>query len=411
MRLPRQLLARRGGGVRAACVFVLVVAGLVSTEAAAAQSPSAVDGQVSVAAVDLRQAGARCDGRGNDQPALQSAIDAMAARGGGTVWIPAGTCRIVQTGTAVLTQRYGGVTIRGRSAMSQLTLDSDDPTGFRELFSVSGAGSGLVSLRLVRARDLYTVMIDIKQSTGFRLTDVVVDGRQTAAGRQEVHGLRLNADPGTFVRDVALTRVTIQKVGYGLFQDRAVTATTDGFRVVDSTFRMNSLDDLEFNSPQGTMLDVSVTGSTFSQNRATEVSSGAGFGIGLANVQRAEILDNVFDGYAFEPVHIEDRSAYVLLEGNRFRRSFTADLNYASHVFIINASHHITVTGNDFDTSANVANTHLDCVYLGAGGGVGEPSYVTITDNVFRLRPNASAVGDYGSSHVTVSGNTIIPLS
>lgn len=38
--------------------------------------------------------------------------------------------------------------------------------GFRELFSVSGAGTGLVDLRLVRVSDLYPVMIDIKQSTG-----------------------------------------------------------------------------------------------------------------------------------------------------------------------------------------------------------------------------------------------------
>lgn len=404
-------LTRRGdrlaGVVRGCCAIALALGGLVVPSYAVAAPALSVRPP---AGLELRDAGARCDGRTNDQPALQSAIDTVAARGGGTVWIPSATCRIVQTRSVVLTQLYGGVTIRGRAATSQLTLDSDDPTQFRELFSVSGDGSGLVGLRLVRARDLYTVMIDIKQSTGFRMTDVLLDGRQSASGRQEVHGLRLNADPGTAVRDVVLDGVRIQNVGYGLFQDSAVTATTDGFRVEDSTFRRNSLDDLEFNSPLGVMRNVSVTGSTFSQNRVTDASSGAGFGVGLANVQYAEIRDNSFDGYAFEPVHIEDRSAYVTVDGNGFRRSFTTDLNYASHVFVIGASQHVTVTGNDFDTSANTANTHLDCVYRGSGSGVGMPSYVAITGNLFRLRPVAEAVGDYGSSHVTVNGNTTVRL-
>lgn len=113
----------------------MLVAGLVSNESVAAQSASAVDAQGSIVAAE--PSGCRRQ-----------------------------TCRIVQTASAVFTSLYGGVTIRGRFAASQLTLDTDDPTQFRELFSVSGAGTGLVDRRLVRARDLYTVMIDIKQSTG-----------------------------------------------------------------------------------------------------------------------------------------------------------------------------------------------------------------------------------------------------
>lgn len=58
-------------------------------------------------------------------------------------------------------------------------------------------------------------------------------------------------------------------------------------------------------------------------------------------------------------------------------------------MFVVNASHDITFTGTDFAISAN---------------------YVTITGNVFRLRPTASSVGDYGSSHVTVRDNTTVPL-
>jgi threonine dehydratase len=61
------------------------------------------------------------------------------------------------------------------------------------------------------------------------------------------------------------------------------------------------------------------------------------------------------------------------------------------------------------DTSGN-GNTHLDAVYVGAGGGA-NVSNVAVNTNTFRLRPNYNGVGIYGATNVTQSGNTTVRIA
>jgi len=90
---------------------------------------------------------------------------------------------------------------------------------------------------------------------------------------------------------------------------------------------------------------------------------------------------------------------------NHFANSFKLVRNYASMVFIINDSHFVTVRHNVFDSSGNT--NEVWCVYAGAGGGVAPPSYVTITDNTFLLRPNAHVIGNYDAGHVVLERNIV----
>lgn len=354
---------------------------------------------------DLASYGAACDGTTNDQPALQQAANDMAGRGGGVVTV-SGTCRIVQTASATFTTIAGPVTIRGVTDGATLRLDTDQPGAYRQLFRVSGDDVAFEDVTLARAADIYGIMIGLNGPADLSLDNVLLDGHKNRYPGTTFHGIAIFGDSGD-VRNARMTRTTIRNTDFALFQPSNVTTATDGFTVDRSTFTGNHADDLEFNSPNARMTNITVTNSRFSDNRAADERHIAGFGVGLANVQNALIQGNTFDGYRFEPVHIEDRSADVTVHDNAFTDSFTAPLNFASHVFVVAGSHHITITGNTFDTSAN--DNRIDCVYLGSGGGAAIDS-VRVRDNTFLLRPNASAIGQYGVTNVEESGNTATPL-
>ena len=346
---------------------------------------------------DLKSYGAKCDGSSDDQPAFQRAVGDMVAKHG--VLTISGNCRIVRTDTSTTTPVTGAITIRGTNSSATLSLDTDKAGAYREMFKVSGDGVTLQNLTLKRVSNSYGVMISLNGPANFTLDGVVIDGQKNTFSGSDFHGLAIWGDSGA-LSNARILRSTIKNTDYGLFQDSGVTTTTDGFEVSGSAFSGNRLDDLEFNAPKGKMVNVKVTDSTFADNRST--GNGSGFGVGLANVQQATIQGNTFTGYKFEPVHIEDRSALVTVDGNKFTNSFTAPLNYASHVFVVSGSHDITVTGNTFDTAANT--NRIDCVYAGPGGGAAVGT-VTVTNNQFKLGANARAIGNYGAN-VKESGNT-----
>lgn len=356
-------------------------------------------------AADLRDYGAACDGTTDDRPALQAAVNDMVERGGGVVTV-SGVCRIVQIASVTYTLISGPVTVRGVTDDAALRLDTDAPGAYRQLFKVTGDDVAFEDLDLIRTADVYGIMISLHGPADLVIDGVVVDGEKNRYSRSIFHGIAIWGDAGT-LSNARILGSTIRNTDYGLFQPSEVTTTTDGFTVDRSTFTGNYMDDLEFNSPSGTMTGVTVTDSHFSANRAGDNGHTSGFGVGLANVQDVRIEGNRFDGYRYEPVHIEDRSANVIVHHNDFVDSFTAPLNFASHVFVVAGAHDITITANMFDTAAN--DNRVDCVYIGPGGGDPIRS-VTVRDNTFKLRPNAAAVGNYGASDVEVSNNRHVAL-
>ena len=381
----------------------LVLMGCGTSPAAAPASPKNEN------TVLLTAYGAVCDGQHNDQPALQSALNELSAKGGGVVVVPSATCRIVQTEAAPSTNLTGPVTIRGASNLATLSFDSDQPSVYRELFRVSGNSPSLQGARLVRAGDISGVMVNIGPSTNLSLDNVVIDGKKDVYGARVFHGISLGGGPGDVIKDVAMGNTTIQNVDYGVFQANNIRSTTDGFRVDSSTFTRNHADDLELNAPEGAITHVSVTRSRFLDNKKTADPFGSGFGVGLANVQHALIEKNTFKGYRYEPIHIEDRSAFVTIRDNSFADSFTVAVNWASHVLVIGSSHDITITNNTFDTTGNPNS--IDCVYVGAGGGPAAPDKVSVTGNTFKLRPSAEVIAVYGATNVTTSSNMTTPVT
>lgn len=376
-------------------VGALVVALLVDARPGIAPVAAAAPSAVSA----LADYGAACDGRTDDRQALVRAI-ADASATGGVVEV-SGNCRIVQTGPAIALN--GPVTLRGDSDQATLSLDSDSAGASRSLFSISGDGVTLQNLTLQRIANVSGVMLELGPLSRLAIDNVLLDGRKDSHPGGDFHGIAIGGGPGERIEDVQIRQTTIRNTDYGLLQDNSTTSITDGFIVDRSLFTENEFDDLEFNAPNGTMTGIQVTNSDFIGNLARDDKAPAGFGVGLANVQHALIQGNIFTGYRYDPVHIEDRSADVTVDGNTFSDAFTAPLDYASHVFVINGSRDITISNNVFDTSAN-ANA-VSCVYLGQGGGEAPVTGVTITGNTFHLGRTATEVGNYGATDVRIEDN------
>lgn len=364
---------------------------------AAGGSPPA--GLAAPPVADLRRHGAACDGRADDRGALVRAIVAAKRRGDGVVTV-SGICRI-SLGPPITLE--GPITVRGATRGATLALGGDGPGEFAGLFTVTGRGVRIADLRMRREAATSGVMVILVAASAVRLDRVVIDGQKDRFPEGDFHGIAIAGAAGDQNGDISLTRSIIEDTDYGLFQDNAVASTLVGFRIDRSTFRRNHDDDVEFNAPNGSMTDISVTRSTFRNNQRPPDRPEAGFGVGMANVQQARIVGNRFEGYEHSPIHIEDRSAFIVVARNTFANAATAPFGFASHVFVVAGSHDILVRRNRFDTSAN-ANP-VTCVF-GAPGGGDPVGAITVTGNVFRLRPNATAVATFGAPGVTESGNT-----
>ncbi|WP_257452924.1 NPCBM/NEW2 domain-containing protein [Archangium lipolyticum] len=337
--------------------------------------------QEALAQVDLRTYGAVCDGLRDERTAFQKAFAALSKAGGGTLLIPPGDCRVLTTAGVPWLNIPSNVTLRGVAGASRISMDADTAydKAYRSLFSVSGKNVTLEDLELVRTAECSAMIIRLSPTSNFTMRRVTIDGGLTE-GSIDAHGVIFMPGSATAIHsNIRLEQCTIRNTTYGVFQPGEHETRVSGVVVTQSTFHDNFADDLEFNSPQGEMTDVEVSHSTFRDNRSTV--NHAGFGIGLANVQRANLLNNTFEGYSFEPIHIEDRSRAITVAGNTFARSYTESTSWSSHVFIINDSHDITIRGNVFDMSANTHSIHA--IFAGHGGAAIYPSNILIEQNTF----------------------------
>lgn len=135
-RTPEQELRTLGrrAAIGAIGAGTIGAVGLLSTgPAQAAPASHAVAGPAPMSVIDVGAYGAVGDGVADDGPAIQAAIDAANAAGGGVVYLPTGEYRLTQTGTtdtgSVILKSY--VTLRGDGYGSHIFLDpaTTNPTG------------------------------------------------------------------------------------------------------------------------------------------------------------------------------------------------------------------------------------------------------------------------------------------
>lgn len=374
---------------------VIAVALAVIACAAALPASAAGPSLPELSTFGLADYGAVCDGEHDDRVAFEQAAGAAYAAGGGTVLVPAGNCRIRATGRNTYSWVGPGVTVAGTGqAASTLSLDCDDPNGYRELLFLQGDDTGIRDLKLTRAANCYGALVKFREGSHIDLQRVTLDGRAKDFPAV-LHGIFLPEDGA--LRNVTLSRVAVTGTDYGWLQTNTSRTTVDGLTVDHSTFGGNRADDLELNAPSGAIRRVVITDSRF--------TGSGGFAVGLANVQRAVITRNTFTAYPQEFVHLEDRSADVSVVGNKFSGNFKTGQtagDWYSFVFVIQNTSRVTVAGNDFKTNDASRAPHIfSAIYVGPGGPYASPTAITVSGNNTTLKPNTRFLWTLGDAQVT----------
>jgi len=337
--------------------------------------------------VSISHFGAQCDGQTDDTEAFRSGIAAMQV-GGGTLIIPEGTCLIGGGGIGL-----GNVSVRGVGERSVLTF-----TGAATIMRIDASNVTFSNVTLVHSGTQNSVLFLLRDTTATGLTfdHVVLDGQ---APTKPNYAMGMWIESGGEYRNIRILNSTFTGFTYAIGINSNFAGVLDGLTVDASLFHNNYADDVEINTPAGTGRNITVTNSTFRDNLAGHER--AGFGVGFANVSGVLVKNNTFSGYPIRPIHIEDRSFDITIEGNTMSNGATGLLeSHASYIFIVNGANDVRLFNNTIDASANSNPTF--CVYAGEGGGAhGAASNITGSGNTFTACRGFTGQPTYGDVNLT----------
>jgi polygalacturonase len=299
--------------------------------------------------LNLREApyASAADGTADDRPALLRAF--ADARPGDTILLPPGDYRIVLTGGAATVPE--GVTLWGHSGKTRLLLDTSGTTSDYREFLRPKSGVTLLGLTVERAADFPGVLFPL-------------------------HGDAEN---------IAFRACRISG-GQSRFPGRYCPALRVG------------------HAPNGVMRGITVRDCFFSDNRSK--TPGGGFAVGFANVQNARVENCVMRGYGSEILHVEDRSADILLTGNTLSAGSLLQPNGV--IMVLSDSKRVTIANNVIDARANTNRAHLILVTAG-GTRFANPSEVSVTSNVLVNGASTRTWYLQGGSGPPPSANLVFP--
>lgn len=347
-----------------------------------------------------------CDGVTNDSAALATVLSELSSAGGGTLMLPPVDIAVRVNGFPTFTIP-GNTTIVGTPGATRVLIATDGAVSTDHCFVGSSGDNVTISgVEFIRQADFKLVFFFPGPYKGFHIRDCVVDGRQGNFPTYYVHGIDLDAN-GT-KSNITAKGSTFKRLWFGLFQSNAVTSTCDTIVVDDCDFESNFKDDLEFNAPNSVMKNVSVTSCRFRNNIAS--STGAGFGVGIAHVIGASVIDCNFENFPYEPIHIEDYSTDIKVIGNRLSNCGTTA---GGGILVITGSSDVVISGNTIDATANT-NAYFGISILAAASGTTPggraaiaPSDIVVSDNIIRCGAKYAGIYVENVPSVTVHGNQI----
>ncbi|WP_050026918.1 right-handed parallel beta-helix repeat-containing protein [Verrucomicrobium sp. BvORR034] len=338
-------------------------------------------------------------GSTDHREALAKVLSSLQA--GDILLVPPGEYRVV-LGKAGLTVPVG-VTILGQGRKSVFVLASEGGEKEYREFLRPQSGVVLEGITIERRGAFPLVMMPVVGKVeGLTLRGGRFIGNSAAYPGTYCHALQVG---GGDLSQFEMDGVEIRGCTYGLFQSNQAKGKVEGVLVRNSEFAENESSDLEFNAPNGIMRDIVVRDCVFRDNRSKNASGG--FAVGFANVQKATVQDCRIENYGAEALHVEDRSAEVLLKGNTVVTASTLQNN--GIILVVNASHGVVIEGNYLDARRNGNATHM--VLATAGGSKFEkPTDVVVKDNILIM--GAATKKWYlepGVEAAPPSGNKIIP--
>jgi hypothetical protein len=334
---------------------------------------TAISSPLSAAILNLRDApfSAAGDGKTDDRSALANAL--AAAKPGDTVFVPPGQYRIVLGKGQRLTVP-AGVKLLGNRGGSRFLLGTDGGEKDHREFLQPGSGSVLQGLTIVRDAAYPAVLFPLF-STLEKVTfkDVEIEGNAEQYSGY-CHGFQVGNGS---LKGLHFDTISISGCTFGLFQANQAKGGVEDVLVENSRFARNTSSDLEFNSPNGKMSNVTVRNCFFRENKSKGASGG--FAVGFANVSKGTVENCMIQGYGSEALHVEDRSEDILLKGNTIVGGSTIQTNGV--ILVVNDSRRVVIEQNHLDARPNTNKTHLILVTAG-GPKFKNPSDVTVRGNV-----------------------------
>jgi hypothetical protein len=322
--------------------------------------------------LDLRAApySAVGDGTADDRPALARVL--ADAKAGDTVIVPPGRYRIDLTKQVLAVP--AGVTLWGQSGKSVFALTCAGEKPEHREFLRLASDVTLEGLFIERAAEFPAVLLPLfGELDKVTLRHCHFFGN---AARYPKYCHALQVGNGT-LKALLLDEITIEDCTYGLFQANPAKGVVAGVLVERSHFLRNRASDLEFNSPNGAMSDISVRDCHFRDNQSKSPSGG--FAVGFAKVAGGRVERCRIENYGSEALHVEDHSTDIHLVGNTIIRG--SQLQGNGIIMVLSASQRIEIARNVIDARENTNKVNL--ILVTAGGKQFEnPADVTVKDNV-----------------------------
>ena len=133
----------------------------------------------------VTEAGADPTGTADSGPAFRATIDAVAAAGGGVVWVPAGLYRI----DAPIDVTQSGIIIAGEGPSSQLWFPTPTGASYRSQLTFRGALTAGESVALVEDGAPFATTLRVADTRAFRVGDRVRVGQLISEAWVSAHGM------------------------------------------------------------------------------------------------------------------------------------------------------------------------------------------------------------------------------
>jgi parallel beta-helix repeat protein len=361
---------------------------------------------------DVRQFGAKGDGRTDDTLAIQRTIDAAAAASGGTVYFPAGTYSLTSTLVhrsdvtllgagwhSVLSDSVGNMTILDLVDCARSVVDSLRFTGSGTLgvggraaiHGTIGSSTGPTRCRIVRN------LIEAVGTCGIALdnaTQVLVEDNHIR--RPVEHGIYLSSSTvGSTV-----SRNHIREAGYG------GRSTVVGIKLAGPDCRRNTISRNVIDNPltEGVICDA---GSSDNLIEANTVKNAPQRSVRiLPDADRNLVRDNVLSGAGAEAI-LDMGGSRTIIEGNTIERTGRAGIQldagtagarvYGNHLLIVDGdSWSIDVSGSGHKIVANnISDQVLNGIRVRSDG-------VRVTLDQNNNRASRYSLSDRGSATTIV---------
>ncbi len=276
---------------------------------------------------DLRYWGGKCDDATDNFAAFTNMMVLNGVGIRGQFSVPAGICRILFTTTVGLFLR-SGQQIKGQGmGITILNFRPDTATG-RQLFNLGfnvndvsiSDFSVSVTLPTSSGQTIQGIRVQSGSNTNFVMERVAMLGGVTSSFSYSYYAFAWSgtgSQTGFAFRDNFFSEMT------GIFlKDNTYTSAQYDI-VIQNNRAVNIIGGINLNSPSGIQQGIVITGNEFFNSRlAPGILSGT---ISVAAGRNIIISNNIFRGYHWTAIHIEDDTRNWIIEGNSVQMTCNAN--------------------------------------------------------------------------------------